>query len=70
MKLEHARRLQRAVIDQQNARDELIRATSDERTIASAIAFMAATEAACVVAVQVELAELEDAIGCEARDEA
>jgi hypothetical protein len=70
MKLEHARRLQRALIDQQHARDELIHASSDEQTIASATAFMAAIRAACVVAAQVELAELEDTIVREGRDEA
>jgi hypothetical protein len=68
MKLEHARRLQRAAIDQQNARDELIRATTDEQTIASATAFMAAMEAASAVVVQAGLAALDDAALCEARD--
>jgi hypothetical protein len=68
MKLEHARRLQRAAIDQQDARDELMRATTDEQMIASATAFMAATEAACAVVVQAGLAALDDAVLCEARD--
>jgi hypothetical protein len=62
MRLEYARRLQRALIDQEHARDELIGATSDEQTIAGAIAFMAAIKTASVVAAQVELAELEDTI--------
>ena len=59
MKLEHARRLQRATIDQQNARNELMCASTDEQTIASATAFMAATEAVCAVTVLVELAALD-----------
>ena len=53
MRLEYARRLQRALIDQEHARDELIGATSDEQTIAGAIAFMAAIKTASVVAAQV-----------------
>jgi hypothetical protein len=59
MKLEHARRLQRATIDQQNARNELIGATTDQQMIASATAFMAATEAVCAVMALVELAALD-----------
>ena len=69
MKLEHARRLQGAAIDQEIARDELIRATSDEQVIASATAFMAAIEAGCAVVAQVELAALEGDNLCKARDE-
>jgi hypothetical protein len=68
MKLEYARRLQRATIDQQNARNELISATTDEQTIASATAFMGATEAICVVTALVELTTLDDASNCEAPD--
>lgn len=68
MKLEYARRLQRATIDQQNARNELISATTDEQTIASATAFMAAIEAICAVTALVELTALNDASTCEAPD--
>jgi hypothetical protein len=68
MKLEHARRLQRAAVDQQDARNELISATTDEQTIASATAFMAATEAICAVTALVELTGLNDASNCEALD--
>ena len=68
MKLEYARRLQRATIDQQNARNQLISATTDEQTIASATAFMAATDAICAVTALVEPTALNDASNCAAPD--
>jgi hypothetical protein len=68
MKLEHARRLQRAIIIQQNARNELISASTDEQTISTATAFMAATEAVCAVTVLIGLTALDDASNWDAPD--